>query len=239
MYINCNEIIQKSKQVFLSDTETSTRYYNSPCVSESNYNKLHKQFLTPLDITFYTKDVYSYIMTYKQYFQKWGNTDQERYGIALVNQDGKLKHTDPVNMSLQEWNMNNPLNKILETDCLVKTELLNSMCFEPLRVFDGHWCRSNMLIWSGDAHFLPHIDAIKPTPWLRLWGCTDYNVSLRYAIDNKLVEVKNIEPGRLYLIDTTKVHDARNLNDTSMQLFLSVLPSAYKIIESSLLFQNQ
>jgi len=235
MHINADEIIQKSKDVFLADTETSNRYFNSPCVSEIEYNAIHKDFLTPLNITFSPSDIFNYVMTYRQFFQRWGETDQERYGIALVNKDGNLRYNDPVNMSLQEWNIKNPQNKILEIDCTVKTELLSSICFQPFNIFHDHWCRSNVLIWKKDAHFLPHIDAIKPTPWLRLWGCTGKNVSLRYEVDNELVEVKGIDPGRLYLIDTTRVHDARNLNDTSMQLFLSVLPSAYNIIKSSLL----
>lgn len=239
MLIDSNKIIEQAKAAFLSNKESAKRYFSSPCVNVSDYEALHEDFLTPLDITFECSELESYVNTYKRFFQRWGNTTQERYGIALVNTDGKLKHNDPVNMSLQEWNINNPNNIIMEMDCRSKTELLNSIYFDNFKVFDGHWCRSNILIWKDDAHFLPHIDAIKPTPWLRLWGCTNYNVKLRYAVNNELVEVKNIEPGRLYLIDTTVVHDAINLSDNSMQLFLSVLPSAYNIISSSLLLQNQ
>jgi hypothetical protein len=235
MIINSKEIIERSKEIFLSDKIQADRYYNSKSVSVKDYDSLHTSFLTPLDITFDPKSVEGYINSYRMWFQRWGNTTQERYGIALVNKDGKLRKTDPVNMSLQEWNQNNPDNVLMEMDCVKPTELMNGICFNSLKVFDKHWCRSNILIWKNDAHFLPHIDAIKPTPWLRLWGCTNNNVELRYAVNDELVKVKNIEPGRLYLIDTTRVHDARNLSDTSMQLFLSVLPSAYNIIKSSLL----
>jgi hypothetical protein len=49
------------------------------------------------------------------------------------------------------------------------------------------------------------------------------------------LESVDYEPGRVYLIDTSIVHDAYTLEDNVFQLFLSVNPHSYSTIESLLI----
>ena len=117
---------------------------------------------------------------------------------------------------------------VTQSDCLTPTPVMQLESLEPLHMFKGHWCRSNILKWDQSADFKPHIDTIVPSPWIRLWGTTNpENIDIRY--DNgqgELVKADNIEAGRIYIIDTSIVHTASSINGTVYQFFLSVMPSA-------------
>jgi len=69
-----------------------------------------------------------------------------------------------------------------------------------------------------------------PSPWIRLWGTTSNSIKLRFSNKNKLEDYGDVEPGRIYIIDTSLVHDARCTDKKAAQFFLSVLPSAYDIL---------
>jgi hypothetical protein len=112
---------------------------------------------------------------------------------------------------------------------------INSL--RPLDVFKNYWFRSNILKWQVGAEFKPHIDTILPSPWLRLWGTTDSkNIEIRYwdTDTNQMQAVQNIESGRIYLIDTSRVHDAFGHGD-AYQFFLSVSPDSIEKIQSLVL----
>lgn len=207
-------------------------------VDKESYSDLHKKFLTPTNITIDVKKFCKEIETYDQWFQPWGtqHSNIPRYGLALVNQTGELVDDDPINGSLHEWNKNFPNNPLIETDCTQITEVMNLESLQPLRILDNHWCRSNVLKWNTGAHFKPHIDTILPSPWLRFWATTDIkNFTIRYDDGSgNLTAFENIEPGRLYLIDTHIVHDAISYTDNVYQLFLSTLPSAINILREHL-----
>ena len=233
MYVDEEKIINDTLNVFFT-SEIQKQKYNSiqDFVSEDNYRKLHKSPLIPLDIKIDIELFEKELFKFEEFFEQWGNQHLHlpRKGLALVNQDGILKSNDPVNGSLYEWNVNHPNNPLLETDCIVPTKVLDIDSLRPLRALDSHWCRSNILIWEKGAEFLPHIDTIVPSPWIRLWGTTSNSIKLRFSNKNKLEDYGDVEPGRIYIIDTSLVHDARCTDKKAAQFFLSVLPSAYDIL---------
>lgn len=235
MLVNEEKIITDTKKAFFSSDIQKEKYSSiKEFVDESSYYRLHTSPLVPLDIKINVDRFKNEIVQYKEYFEQWGNQHQElpRYGIALVNQDGKLKHNDPINGSLYEWNVSNPNDPILETDCTTPTKVMNMASLEPLQVFNNHWCRSNILYWKSGAEFKPHIDTLIPSPWIRLWGTTTNSIKLGFSKYNIIQEYQDVEPGRIYVIDTSLVHNAVCLNEEGYQFFLSVLPSCYSKVIS-------
>jgi len=239
MIVDAEKIIQDTKDVFFrSDIQKKNFSKIKNFVNENDYKRIHKEFLTPLKIDIDVDLFLNEIEQYSEYFEKWGNDYAElpRYGLALVNQNGKLQLNDPINGSLYEWNNKNPEAPIIEIDCRVPTEAMFLESLKPIRIFDGHWTRSNILKWHESAEFKPHIDTLIPSPWLRLWATSNKDVVLEYYNDNEhaMVSVNNIIAGKLYLIDTSKVHYARSNHKNLYQLFLSVDPTAYELLEELL-----
>jgi hypothetical protein len=236
MIVDVKKIVADTLQVFSKSSVQRKKFSEiQSWVSDQDYQELHKSFLTPLSIKIDCEQFKKEIQKYKDHFEQWGtqHTHLPRYGLALVNQDGILKKKDPINGSLYEWNMKYPDNPIIETDCLTPTEVMNLECMKPLRVFDGHWARSNIFKWHSYADFKPHIDTVIPSPWIRLWATTDSeNLDIRFANKfGELIKVDNIEAGRIYIIDTSIVHDAASRGDDVYQFFLSVLPSSINILK--------
>lgn len=223
--IDPDKIIADTIEVFTRSSAQRNKFSSleNP-VDEITYKKLHRNFLTPLDLKIDCDLFKKEIVKYHTWFEPWGNNHLPRFGLALVNQDGLLKKNDPVNGSLYEWNRNNPNSPIFESDCDIPTEAMNISSLFPLRTFDSLWFRSNILKWNRGAEFLPHIDTVIPSPWLRLWATTD-DISLK-CWNNQEREIVDIEKGRIYLVDTSLVHAAKSFVDDSYQLFLSVSPRA-------------
>lgn len=238
VYVNENEIIENTKKAFFT-SEIQKAHFDSitEFIDESNYHKLHKSPLAPLDITFDYENLAEEISEYSSFVEDWGDfTENPRRGLALVNQTGNLIKNDPINGSLHHWNSNNPHNPILESDCVNPTSVLGIPSLKNLAVFNSHWCRSNILIWEEGAKFYPHIDTLVPSPWFRLWATDSKNIKLFFAQDNYLHECPDIEQGRLYLIDTSIIHSAEAVGGDGHQLFLSCLPSAQSVIEHHLCY---
>jgi len=238
VYVNENEIIENTKKAFFTSGIQKAHFDSiTEFIDETNYYTLHKSPLTPLDITCDYANLAGEISKYSYYVEDWGDlTENPRRGLALVNLTGNLIKNDPINGSLHHWNQNNPYNPILESDCVKPTPVLDIPSLKNLAVFNGHWCRSNILIWKESAKFHPHIDTIVPSPWFRLWATDSKNIKLFFAQDNYLQEYSDIEQGRLYLIDTSIIHSAEAVGGAGHQLFLSVLPSAQSVIEQHLCY---
>jgi hypothetical protein len=129
---------------------------------------------------------------------------------------------EPTVGSLSHWNEDFPEMPHMETDFTVATPAMRIPSLSPLREFDGHWTRSNILKWGAGGEFKPHIDTTFPALWFRLWGTTDPStVELGFLNNGEFDIVKDIEPGRLYLIDTSIVHIARATR-LNYQFFLSL-----------------
>lgn len=232
--LNVKEIIDETVKVFSNNKD---KFEKLPVLDYEKYYSLHSSPLVPLNIKIDCLQFLKDIEQFKENFQIWGtkNIDQKRFGLSLVNMNGIIysEKQDPINGSLYEWNNLNPDFPLIESDFLIPTPALNIPSLDPLRIFDGKWSRSNILKWKKDAAFKPHIDAIIPTPWIRLWGTTNAdNIKLNFYNDNnQLIEIPSIESGRIYLIDTVLVHEAKCTGeDINYQFFLSVLPDAYDLL---------
>lgn len=221
---DCDKIIQDTFNVFNQTVIQTEKYQNLPKVGLELYQLLHPEFLNPTKIKIDCDLFLEEIKQYDSYFEQWGklHTHLPRYGLALVNQNGLLNKNDVINGSLYQYNESNPNNPIFETDCIDPTEVMNLSSLQPLKVLSGYWTRSNIFKWEDTAKFMPHIDAFLPTPWLRLWGTTDPDsVEVNYFQDT-FKTCENVERGRIYLIDTSLVHDAKCLGNTNYQFFLSI-----------------
>jgi hypothetical protein len=233
--IDPEKIIAETLELFSKIPKTASKLNSLPTVDADNYRRLHPKSLNRTSIRFDVNEFDLEIQRYSENFDQWGRVhhlDQARYGLALVNLDGVLCKNDPINGSLFELAFHDEENAIIETECKVHTEVLNMSSLKELRVFDGHWCRSNILKWGPGASFMPHIDTSIPSPWIRLWATNKNNLVVRFYNEEtkELEEVSDIEPGVVYIIDTSIVHDAYLETGEVYQLFLSVMPSALDIL---------
>jgi hypothetical protein len=233
MKINAQAIIDETLEVFEKSGAANIYRSCKYLIEDEDYKQLHPSFLTPLDIKIDPEEFSKEILNHQDAFEQWGkdHTHLPRYGAALINQNGYIIKNDPINGSLMAWNRDHPDQPLIETDCQTPTTLLSLVSLKPLDTFKGHWCRSNILKWEKGAKFLPHIDTVVPSPWIRLWGSMSNDVVLRfYNEETGFLEPVDFEVGRLYVIDTSLVHDATATGDNVYQLFLSVLPTATDLI---------
>jgi hypothetical protein len=221
---------------FLNSPKAIEKILALPKIADADYRALHRTFLTPTSLSFDVEAFVLEIDRYSSYFTKWGKKYQElpRYGLPLFNVDGCISKTDPTMGSLLDWIKENPDNPILETDCTTATEVYNLKSLEALKHFDSYFCRSSILKWGAGSVFTPHIDVALPAPWFRLWATTSNYIDLSYwdQQGNKR-SCDYIEAGRIYLIDTTLVHEAAwNARGWVYQLFLSLMPSSISTLRS-------
>lgn len=230
--IDVDSIVTLTKSAFKNNP-----VLQGPTVSIHDYYTVHTDPLVPLTIKIDCEKFLTEIQAFSNYFEPWGKQfDLPRYGLALVNRQGVLHNPDRANGSLTEWNRDNPVDTYTELDFQIPTNALTIPSLKSLAVFDSHWCRSNVFKLEAGSLFHPHVDTVVPSPWLRLWATTDaaHTVVRFYNSDTKQMEiVENIESGRIYLIDSSRVHDAQ-INDTVYHLFLSVQPSALNIVKELL-----
>lgn len=213
------------------------KYNKSEKLSIDEYWSIHKNFLTPLNIKIDIKSFYKQINDYKDYFKPWGNNRPElndiRKGLPLVNLNGNYKNDNDISIGpLDEHNKAFPENCYLENDFRQHTEILNLPVFNILSEIKPYMCRSSILYWKNSANFNPHWDVILPTVNLRLWGTDDPNkVCLRYKEKDEFVKCENVEAGRLYLIETSTVHDATCIGDEVFQFFIALQVSAIDFLK--------
>lgn len=198
------------------------------------YYKVHKQFLQPTNIKVDVDLFHSEIKQYHKLFRQWGynRPHNPRYGISLFNLDGDIKGEKdygccPLDTAPQELNLK-------EAQFSVKTEVYTNM--ESMRVFDPiekYLIRSNILLFHKGANFTPHVD-VCPLPEynLRLWGNTDPD---NYIFNYYGNIAKNLEPGRLYLTDTSLWHTAEALADWNYTFFIALRGSSLDKVEEWLI----
>lgn len=204
------------------------------------YYDLHTEFLRPLNIKIDLNLFEEEIKQYHSKFRRWGDNRNylPRYGISLVNYDGNINGKydiacgplDQYNSAIREKRIDVYPHKVLkESDFKEKTEVFyNLKSLRPLDMFREHLIRSCILLWNKEASFVPHIDtAPKPEYNLRLWGVNKPNEYIFDYIGNKCIDV---EPGRLYLCDTTQFHYARTTGNWLYTFFIA-LDNSQKAID--------
>lgn len=231
MKIDSDKIIAETVSAFKQSGADKLYASCNDLVNTLDYKMLHNSPLTPLNIKINAENFNSEIAHWQSSFEQWGteHTHLPRFGAALVNKDGTLLKNDPINGSLMAWNRYHPAEPLLETDCRAPTDIMSMPSLKSLNILNGHWCRSNILKWDKDAMFVPHIDTIVPSMWIRLWASMSSDLVVRFAVNGELVPVE-FEVGRVYVVDTSLVHDAYATNDHVYQLFLSVMPSAKNLL---------
>jgi len=212
-----------------------------PEISKETYSELHTDYLVPLDIKIDCDSFLEEIEPYDQYLRPWGGMEKqssvELGGIPLVNMTGELTGIDRSMGSLSKWCLDHPDEPIIDTDFRTPTEILGIDSLKALRVFDKYWTKSSILKWGKGAEFPPHVDTFVPAYWYRLWSplsadiLVEFNTKNSFLKDQYSVRVMNLEPGRIYLIDTSVVHYAQALANNVYQLFLSVDPGATELIK--------
>ena len=231
MKIDATQIINETIEIF---KKSGADKLFSDFVKDEDYKRLHPFPLTETSIWVDPDQFKNEISDWDHVFEQWGkdHTHLPRYGAALVNQHGTLLKNDPVNGSLMAWNRDNPDKPLIETNCRIPTALMNLPSLQPLDIFKGYWCRSNILKWDCDAKFLPHIDTVVPSPWIRLWASMSPELVVRfYNPTTGELESVDFEPGRIYVVDTSLVHDAYAVGDSIYQLFLSLNPNAISLVD--------
>lgn len=222
-----------NKKTFSSEM-TRQLYMKAEKVPSNVYSSLHRQFLTPLPLL--CDNVERDFSTLHELFFQWGdNRDlKTRKGCALVNLDGKNRPDDLSIGPLDHHNKKHAKGLVstcyIEGDFRVRTKLMKYM--KSLQQFD--LCRSSILWWQRGDNFTPHVDVLLPAPNLRLWGCTNSaHMQLRYGED--MIE-SEFESNRLYLIDTSVIHDATALGEV-YQFFIGLLPTEknYNILRELML----
>ena len=205
------------------------QYISQPAIDEERYDELHSSAIietnVDIDLNQFDKD----IEKYSHEFSQWGNTHTSypRFGIPLVNLTGKLdEKNDPSRMPLDEHFMlhQNKDNITFDHNILQKTKICNMPSLTDLMaVFGEYMCRSAILKWDTMGHFKPHVDVVKPAPNLRLWGTTSTNMQLK--MDGKIIN--SIKPGKIYIFDSSLVHEAFATGDNIYQFFIGLTIDAY------------
>lgn len=205
-----------------------------PKLTLEEFNELHKDYIIPLDIKINVEDFKNEIDEYRSKFRQWGTkyTEFPRFGISLFNLTGSLDDDiDPGCWPLDQWWKEHPDKIYWDHDFDKPTELMNLPSLEPLKILEQYMVRSNILLWDTTGHFKPHIDMVKEyITHFRLWGVTtnDEGYTLKYGDHH----IKGFEPGRIYLIDTIKMHEAYATEDDVFTFFLAVDIKSKQLIES-------
>lgn len=220
-------------------------------IQENEYLKLHTSVLVPLNIKFDVEQFQKTMEKYQYAFRRWGEThyDKNRFGLALVNKNGDLfNNPEPTCYPLDQWNNKLPFEqRSTDLDFKTFTPVMNEECFNVLDILKPYMVRSCILKWYENSMFYTHSDTSIPSRTIRLWGTNDpLNVKLRFDKYNRrcnpadvssnefeLVDTDiEVEAGRLYIIDTNIVHDARSFTNETYQFFFALAEESYETIEN-------
>ena len=202
-------------------------YKAQETIDNEKYFNLHSSSLVPTSILIYINLFHNQIEKYRGKFSRWGvnHTNFPRYGIPLTNLTGSLEEeNDPSRMPLDEHFMYHQDKYIIhDNDVTVHTEICDLSSLNPLDQIKPYLVRSSVLRWDAMGHFKPHIDVELPAPNLRLWGTTNPNMFLK--INGQLI--KDLEPGRIYIIDTSKIHEGWATENDVYQFFIGCNIESY------------
>lgn len=209
-------------------------------IATEKYLELHASPVIPTDLYIDLEQFDRAMEKYKYSFRRWGqrHLEHQRYGLPLVNLNGELyNNPEVVCYPLDQWNAELPDDqRVNDHTFTTPTEVLSHPAFDCLNDLKPYILRSCILKWMAGSFFYPHTDTKMPSKILRFWGTNDpENVKLRFDKDNTRCNPRDIsgatyeladldieiEAGRLYLIDTSIIHDARSFADNTYQFFLA------------------
>ena len=205
------------------------KFFSLDTIGIRKYKKLYNQPLRKTKLKINVVDFINEIQQFKTCFQKWGNkTDKgQRWGLPLVNETGVIDEPDDTIQPLDELYFETG-KLLMDVEITEKTVACMMESLTPLRKLYPYLIRSAILKWNYSAGFSRHRDMELPANHFRLWGTCSEKMILK--IDDQ--EMRDIEAGRIYLIDTSKFHEGLSRQNHLYQFFLGVNLDAYDTLES-------
>ena len=205
------------------------KFFSLDTIGIRKYKKLYNQPLRKTKLKINVVDFINEIQQFKTCFQKWGNkTDKgQRWGLPLVNETGVIDEPDDTIQPLDELYFETG-KLLMDVEITEKTVACMMESLTPLRKLYPYLIRSAILKWIYSAGFSRHRDMELPANHFRLWGTCSEKMILK--IDDQ--EMRDIEAGRIYLIDTSKFHEGLSRQNHLYQFFLGVNLDAYDTLES-------
>jgi len=215
-------------------------------IDEESYKKIHTKHLVPLNIVIDSDLFELEIQKYHGDFTYWGigrekNEGRIRHGLGLTDLNEPLPFdppSNPITTPLDKWMYKYPDYPLFDADFSKINSYfkgLNSL-EEYLKLFYNYHMRSCILWWNGGHGFVPHIDTDVPAPQIRLWGTNDpEHYVFNFWNGKEYVREENIERGRLYLCDTSIMHEAHSTAKNVYTFFFSLHPDSYDLVKEHIL----
>ena len=205
------------------------KFFKLPTIGKRQYKKLYNQPLRKTKLKINVVEFVNEVQQYKTCFQKWGNKKDkgQRWGLPLVNETGIIDEPDDTIQPLDELFFEKG-KLLMDVEIREKTIACMMESLQPLRKLYPYLVRSAILKWHWGAGFARHRDMELPANHFRLWGTCSEKMVLK--IDDQ--EMRDIEAGRIYLIDTSKFHEGWSKQNHLFQFFLGVNLDAYDTLES-------
>lgn len=146
----------------------------------------------------------------------------DRWGLSITSLDGGMSGIPDLD-SVKEYNIKHNLN-LDETDFNKKTELWN-LVEDAFKPFENHLGRTHFIKMNATGMFPPHRDQYTRELnsfrlFLPIYGCNSPNTY--FILDEKIV---NFEHGRVYFLNTCKVHTVFTTCDPSLFAVANVILS--------------
>lgn len=205
------------------------KYLSLPSIDTVRYNELHTSPIVETDVDIDVDAFHEEIKEYEKWFTQWGSTHTEfpRYGIPLINNSGRLDEENDVSRMAWDEHFQKFQKKdeiLMDYHCTTPTPVSKMKALEPLMTAFGEFmCRSAILKWDTLGHFKPHVDVRVPAPMLRLWGTTSTNMQLKMG--GKIIN--SIKPGKIYIFDSSLVHEAHATGNGVYQFFIGLNIKSY------------
>lgn len=127
----------------------------------------------------------------------------DRWGLSITSLDGGMSGVPDLD-SVKEYNIEHNLN-LDETDFNKKTELWD-LVKDAFKPFENHLGRTHFIKMNSTGMFPPHRDQYTRELnsfrlFLPIYGCNPPNTY--FILEDKIV---NFEHGRVYFLNTCKVH---------------------------------
>jgi len=205
------------------------KFFSLDTLGIRKYKKLYNQPLRPTKLKINPVDFCLEIEQYKTCFQKWGDKKDkgQRWGLPLVNETGIIDEPDDTIQPLDELFLEKG-KLLMDVELREKTVACMMESLRPLHCLFPYLVRSAVLKWHWGAGFDRHRDIELPANHLRLWATMSDKMVLK--IDDE--EIRDIEPGKIYLIDVSKFHEGWSKQNHLYQLFLGVNLDAHDTLES-------
>ena len=204
-------------------------------IDYDTFQKLHTDYIIPLDIKIDSKLFEEEIKEYHEKFKQWGpsHTQFPRYGLPLVNMNGSLDNKiDPGCWPLDTWADHHPDKIYWYPDFRSHTEVMKLESLKPLEIISNHMLRSCILWWNNTGHLKPHVDMLPDyITHLRLWGTNKTDKEYHFQYSNGY-QLKDFEPGRIYLSSVVDEHRAFATEDYTYTFFIAVDLNSIPLIES-------